>query len=229
MVLGAALGLQLMAATPASAQEDAEPTAPAAEEVAPTIPPPPEPDGEASTPMSGEAAEATPPAGVAELSDPSSGAEIPEELSPTPASMRWPSADAPPGATVRPHRDWALGTAGVTAGAALLGVGYLGALVWSAVVFADIPLGVLSCNDEYAGLQLIPVAGPPIAMGVGTSCDRLRAHELGIPLLSTIAQSAGIIVLLIGLAGRNYIAHDGPIPTLAFDPNGAHAGVVGRF
>lgn len=147
----------------------------------------------------------------------------------------WTPADAPPA----PADDAALDADGPThheprrglliAGAIPLAIGYVISVVWGSYYLAETPLGPLGCNDTYAGWHFLPVAGALIGMLAGGQCvpDQLHVEEAVVPTVSTMAQLAGLVLMLIGAAGRQ--VPDVPPVALSIDANGAYLVTGGTF
>lgn len=143
-------------------------------------------------------------------------------------SEGWPSSELPPGPSVRPRRVHREDVGRLVVGALLLGIGYGGAVAWSAYYFDAIPIGNLSCNDAYAGLMLVPVV-PVFATVAAADCVSVQLDELLIPTLSTAVQIVGLALLLAGLAGGDAVDYDGPELTVSVGDAQVRAFVTGRF
>ena len=148
-------------------------------------------------------------------------------VAPDPTRLGWPSSPTPPGPSVRPRSAHREDMGRIVFGTVLFGVGYVGALAWGIHVLANIPLGNLSCNDLYGGLTLIPLVGPVSAAGAASGCVSLRFEEVLLPVLTTIAQLAGGISFLLGLAGNTSTEYETLSVNVIADPSGGGRVVFG--
>jgi len=144
-------------------------------------------------------------------------------------SVSWPSSATRPGPTGPPRVSHSEDVGQIALGATLLGLGYVGAVAWSARIFADLTLGNASCNDLYAGLHLVPVVGPLAGVGAAAGCVSFRFEEVFVPVVSTLLQLGGLVWLLVGLVGGDTVDYDGPIVSVSLDTSSASASVAGRF
>lgn len=143
-------------------------------------------------------------------------------------SEGWPSSAAPPGPSVRPRRARREDVGRLIVGAVLLGIGYGGAVAWSAHYFDQIPIGDLSCNDTYAGLMLVPLV-PVFAPVAAGDCVSVQLEEILVPALSTAVQLVGLAWLVAGLAGGETFEYDGPELSVSVGDTQVRASVTGRF
>lgn len=121
-------------------------------------------------------------------------------------------------------------TRALIAGVSVLAAGYVGAIAWASYVLARMPLGVLSCNDTYAGWHFLPVLGPVLGMGLGGQClpDGLHVEEAVLPTLFSLVELIGTIVTIIGAVGHS-VPDDMPQITISADGNGARGSVTWTF
>jgi hypothetical protein len=146
-------------------------------------------------------------------------------------SEGWPSSTSRPGPP-EPRVVHAMDEGRIILGGVLFGVGWLGAIAWGANVLASLSLGSTRCSDPYGGLQLVPLAGPLIGVGVGSGCVSLSVGEVFLPVLTTLFQLAGAAWLVAGLAGNDTVVYDEPVLSqvgLSIDASGASLTVGGRF
>jgi hypothetical protein len=147
-------------------------------------------------------------------------------------SAAWAPADAPAApaeveADAPTHHEPRRGL--LIAGAVPLITGYVLSVIWGSFYLAETRLGPLGCNDTYAGWHYLPVAGALIGMLAGGQCvpDTLHVEEALVPAISTAAQLAGLVLVLIGAAGRQ--VPDVPPVALSIDANGAYLATGGTF
>lgn len=112
---------------------------------------------------------------------------------------------------------------------AVWGTGYLASIAWGSYYLGNLPLASLRCNDLYGGFHFLPVLGPVIGMLTGGDCvpDTLHLEEAVMPVLVTLPQVLGTVLLAIGLAGHD--VRDVPQVALHVDGTGGELRIGGTF
>jgi hypothetical protein len=136
-------------------------------------------------------------------------------------------APPPPEEPVHTHHE--VRTKLLVSGVTMLASSYVASIVWGSIYLATLDLGVLSCNDQYAGWHFVPVVGPVVGMFAGGGCipDGLHAEEAIMPVVFSALQFAGMMMTIFGALGND--VPDAPSFALSIDRDGAFGSLRGTF